>query len=259
MRASLLAALLLSTAVLPAQCATFRVPEFAQPITISLGHNAPNGAGFNTLTIRADGHATTFHPRNAVACAPSVKEDRKKDISRAGIEGMQLDSSLCFFTGQFGADMAKHTLLAFVSEGGASDAAPVLVIGFDANGLPYKVLERDELDLTSLISKPDGSALLIGKPTLSQVMASLDYNSHKDPYATTYDPFAVYIITAGKPATYSLVESRSYNVEHYVWAGPKSSESYSVLYNIPGHSKPFGASAREADEILSRAEKERKQ
>ena len=259
MRASLLATLLLYTSALSAQRATLRVPEFEQPITISLGDSAPSGDGFNSVTIHAGGHATTFHPRNPIACAAPNKEDRKRDISWAGVEGMRLDGSLCFYVGQFGANGSKHTILLFVSEGGASDAAPVLVIGFHVDGVPYKLLERDELDVASFINRPDGSALLIGKPTLSQVIAPLGYDPRRDPYATTYDPFAVYIITPDKPATYSLAESRSYNVKHYVWAGPKSSESYSVLYNIPGHSEPFVASAREANEILGGAEKERKQ
>ena len=193
-----------------------------------------------------------------MACAPSDTVERKKALSWAGIEGMRLDASLCFYVGEFGSGTSKHSILAFVSEGGASDAAPVFVIGFNTNGIPYKALERDEFDLTALVSKADGSALLIGKPTLSQVIAKPDYDSRKDAYATTYDPFAVYVITPNMSATYSLQESRRYNIEHYVWAGPKSSESYAVLYNIPGHIKPFGTPAGNASKLLARAELERK-
>jgi hypothetical protein len=258
MRTTVVAAFLLLTVSMVAQHAIVHVPESAEPIRISLGNSKQGTVGLNSIAIYANGHAVTFHPRNAIACAPASKEARKQDISWAQIGGMKLDDSLCFFRGQFGAEGKRHTILVFVSEGGASDAAPVFVIGFDENGLPYKLLERDELDLTSLISEPDGSALLIGKPTLSQVMAPLDCDPHKDPYATTYDPFAVYVLNSGKPAVYSLSESRDYNLEHYVWAGPKASESYAVLYNIPGHTRPFGASAQKADDILRRARQERK-
>lgn len=258
MRAPIVAILLLLPATMFAEKVTLRIPEFSEPIRISLTGSLPNGQGFNSITVHANGHLATFHPHNAVACAPSDKEVRKQDITWDHIGGMKLDSSLCFYVGQFGETPARHTVLAFVSEGGASDAAPVLVIGFNADGIPYRILEREELDLTSLITKPDGSALLIGKPTLSQVMANIDYNPEKDPYATTYDPFAVYVIAPGKPAIYSLAQSRTYNIEHYVWAGPKSSESYMVLYNIPGHTKPFVATAHAAETLLAKAKPERK-
>lgn len=249
--------LLIGSAI--AQRATLRIPESSEPVRISLQNIAPNKSGFTSILIRANGQTVTFHPRNAIACAQATKEERKGDITWAEIEGMRLDDSLCFYVGDFGEGSAKHTLLAFRSEGGASDAAPVFVIGFKADGTPYKVLERDEFDLTSLTTSPDGSALLIGKPTLSQVMAKIDYDSRKDPYATTYDPYAVYVIGANQPAAYSLQESRVYNLQHYVWAGPKSSEEYSVLYNIPGHIKPFVLTDQKANEALKRAERERKQ
>lgn len=258
MKAPLLTAFLLLVNALVAQHVTLRIRESAEPINISFKKNEPTGGGFRSIVIRSNGRETTLRARNVMACAPASKDERKRDISWSYIEGMRLDGSLCFYVGEFGVDTAKHTILAFVSEGWASDAAPVIVIGFNTSGLPYKVIERDELDLTSLVSKPDGSALLIGKPTLSQVIAPLDYDSHKDPYATTYDPFAVYVVSPNRLATYSLSESRRYNVEHYVWAGPKSSESYAVLYNIPGHSKPFGVAADKASAILSRAAQEAK-
>jgi hypothetical protein len=259
MRAPLLAVPLLFTTATVAQHAILRVPESAEPVRISLRSGTRKDVGFTSITINANGRAITFHPRNATACVPATKEERMGDISWAGINGMKLDSSLCFYVGQFGTDVAKHTLLAFVGEGGASDAAPVFIIGFDTSGTPYKALERGELDLTSLISREDGSALVAGKPTLSQVMAPLNYDPHKDAHATTYDPFAVYVVTPGNVAVYSLEESRKYNLEHYVWAGPKSSESYLVFYNIPGHAKPFGAKKEEANALLARAGQDRKQ
>ena len=258
MRASLLTAFLSLAHALVAQHITLRVHEAAAPIKISIKGDADKSAGFRSIVVSSNGHETTFRARNVMACAPASSEERSKDISWSGIEGMRLDASHCFYVGKFGSGTAKHSILAFVSEGSASNAAPVFVIGFNTNGIPYKALERDELDLTSLVSNSDGSALLIGKPTLSQVIAKPDYDSRKEPYATTYDPFAVYVVTPNRSATYSLPESRRYNVEHYVWAGPKSSESYAVLYNIPGHSKPFSVAADKASTMLSRAAQERK-
>jgi len=75
-------------------------------------------------------------------------------------------------------------------------------------------------------------------------------NSSKAPYATTYDPYSVYIVQVEGSADYSLAASRKYNQVHYVWAGPHSREDFAVFYNVPGHTKPFGASATQLDKLL---------
>lgn len=249
MRALLLATCSLLATAAVAQHATLRIPESAEPIKISLASNTQNSSEFTSITIRADGHTVTFHPRNPIACAPAAGEDRKRDISWFGIQGMKLDGSLCFYIGQFGAGAAEHTLLAFISEGGASDAAPVFVIGFGTEGTPYKVLERDELDLTALKSIDTNSAIIIGSPTLSEMVYG---NAHDEPkpYATTYDPFAVYLVRSGQPAAFSLTETRRYNLENYVWRGSKMSEDWAVVYNLPGHPKRFLVPTNEVDTLF---------
>ena len=71
------------------------------------------------------------------------------------------------------------------------------------------------------------------------------------PYATTYDPYAVYIVQPDKPAAYSLAETRKYNQAHYVWAGTHSREDVGVLFNLPGHHGPVLSTPAHIDEILT--------
>ncbi len=83
-------------------------------------------------------------------------------------------------------------------------------------------------------------------------MAGDGFAGDEGPYATTYDPFAVYIVQRMGDSVYSSDASRSYNLEHYVWAGPHSREDYAVVYNLPGHPKPFGTPASRLDTIMSK-------
>jgi hypothetical protein len=137
-----------------------------------------------------------------------------------------------------------------MGEGIASDACAMLLIGFDTKGQPYKLLEKETMEVTSFLKQAGKSALIVGKPTLSQVVGNID-NPTSGPYATTYDPFAVNVLpaTPGK-AVYSLEESRLYNQQHYVWAGSHSSETTFVYYNIPKHPKPFAAPASDVNKLV---------
>ena len=124
------------------------------------------------------------------------------------------------------------------------------MLGFSADGTPYKVLESKEFDPTSFQQTYNGDALIVGKASLSQVMAGDGSNNSKTPYATTYDPFSVFIIHNLSKAEYSLAESRKYNQEHYVWAGPRTREDYAVLYNLPSHRRLMGAPASRVAALL---------
>jgi hypothetical protein len=245
----------LTSATLSAQRVLIHIPEIEGPVTVSLSQPAKDDLGFSVLTVRVNGHATVFRPKNPIACAPPDVEARKNDLDWANIKGMPFDHSFCFHRAEYG-NQAKHTLLAFMSHGFASDAGPIFVLGFQADGTPYKALERDELDLFALEpSTTDETTRIIGFPTLSQVMFGEGLNGSKAPYATTYDPRAVYIIRPGSPATYSVEASRRYNEQHYVWAGPTVSESYAVVYNYPGRPKPFGIPAKKLDALFAKLPK----
>ena len=97
--------------------------------------------------------------------------------------------------------------------------------------------------------------LIIGKRNLSEVFGGEGYNGDKRPYATTYDPYSVYVVKPNLPANYSLEESRLYNEQHYVWAGPKSREDYAVIWNVKGKPNPFGVQAKQLDSILATSTK----
>ena len=250
---------LLLCSSLAAQEATIRIPESREPVRIVLSQPVPQFGTFQSVIVRVGGHATTFRTRNGVACAPKDTDERKHDLDWSEIEGMQLDRSLCFHRAEYGSGEEKHTILAFIGHGGASDAGPAFLIGFKSDGMPYKVLERNELDISAFIpNDADGSVHIVGFPTLSQVSYGEGYNGSKEPYATTYDPRAVYVVRPGDAAKYSLEESRAYNLKHYVWAGPMVSERYAVIYNYPGHAKPFGAPEKKAAELLDKLKEQPK-
>jgi hypothetical protein len=215
---------------------------------------APHSMGnFSSVKIESAGNTVVFTPKNPIAHIPS---DRKEKLSRGLWEnpsGLRIDPSRFFFRGEYTSDSEPHTLLFFISEGYASEAPPLLVIGFSYVGEPYKVLELDEFDMTAFQKASDNTALIIGNATLSQVMGGDGGNGSKAPYATTYDPFSVFIVPTEGNAYYSLEDSRRYNQQHYVWAGPHSREDYAVLYNLPGHPKPMGAPASRVEALLGGA------
>jgi hypothetical protein len=233
-----------------AQRATYTVPETGQVITLSFHSEAPNKNIFDSIDITSTDKHVHFIPKYGVARIPATADERKSGGFRVNIPGLKLHPSRYFLTGKYGTDPDVHSLLFFVGQAGASDAAPTFVLGFSETGEPYKVLERDYLDVTSFQSTLDGTALIIGKETLSQVMGGDGYNGSTKPYATTYDPFSVFTVRPENKAAYSLVESRTYNQNHYVWAGPKAREDYAVLYNLPRHPKPQGAPASRVESLL---------
>jgi hypothetical protein len=233
-----------------AQQTAFRLPETGQDITLSFHPVSGRKDSFDSIDVISTGKHFHFSAKNTVARIPSNAEARRLDGFRVDIPGLRLHPSRYFLVGKYGADSDVHTLLFFVGLVGASNAAPSLVLGFSATGDPYKVLERVYLDVSSFQPTTDGTALIVGKETLSQVMAGDGGNGSTKPYATTYDPFSVFTVQPTRKAEYSLVESRTYNQAHYVWAGPKSREDYAVFYNLPHHPKLVGAPASCIDALL---------
>lgn len=241
-------ALGLATALTAPQ-ATVRIPDSPNPVVIHLGDPLPDQRGFQTLTISTNGHRATYKPHALLNCKTKAPET---DLTWTKISGMTLDPSGCFFTGTFGTPSDRHTILVFRNEAGDSSAAPVFIVGFQPGGVAYRVLDQDAFDPIDLISRDDGTALLIGAPTLSQIAYGAGSDGDTRPYATTYDPKAVYVLTPGKAATYSLEESRHYNEQHYAWAGPAASEEKLVVFHYPGRPKPFLASSKEAAELFAK-------
>jgi hypothetical protein len=236
--------------VVLAQHTTFTLPETGQVIRVSLERVPGRSDSFNSVdVISAEKHFHLAATHN-VARIPATPEERRTEGFWTDIPGLTLHPSRYFLVSKYGTATNAHTLLFFVGQAGGSDAAPVLVIGFSETGSPYKVLEREYLDVISFQSAADGTALIVGKDTLSQVMGGEGGNGSTKPYATTYDPFSVFIVHVGDKANYSLEESRSYNKKHYVWAGSRSRADYAVFYNVPGHHRFFGAPASQAEALL---------
>ncbi len=239
-----------------AQRTAFTLPETGQDITLSFHPVSDRKDSFDSIDVISAGKHFHFSAKNTVARIPANAEARRVDGFWVEIPGLKLHPSRYFLVGKYGSDTDVHTLLFFVGLASASDAAPSLILGFSATGEPYKVLEREYLDVSSFQSAADGTALIVGKDVLSEVMAGDGFNGSTKPYATTYDPFSVFIVNAGDKATYSLVESRRYNQEHYVWAGPRSREDYAVFHNIPGHHGLFGAPVSQTETLLGGKKKQ---
>lgn len=247
-------ALVLSIAI-SAQCANAQsakllLPETNHEATVILTKPGVQGS-FRSLTIVSNEKPTMFTPKNPVVRIPVTAGEKLERGIWTDIAGLKLHSSRNFLQGSYKIDSQSHTMLFFLGEAGTG-AAPVFVVGFTDDGKPFKVLDQTEFDVTSLEPSSDG-ALIVGKTSLSEVMSGDGGNGSKTPYATTYDPFSVYIVRPSIPAAYSLEASRAYNEKNYVWAGPKVREDYAVLYNIPGHHKPFGAPASKINELLPHA------
>lgn len=253
-RAYLLAATILAlwAPAIPAQNVSITVPDVGR-VTLSFIAQPHSNNNFRSIIIRSAGKSVSFNPKYPIAHIPSNPSERMSRGLWDHISGVQLDPSRYFFRGDYISDSQLHTLFFFVGEGWASDAAPLLVIGFTYMGEPYKVLARDNFDMTSFLQASDNTALIIGKPTMSQIMGGDGGNGSKAPYATTYDPFSVFIVHVEGTAYYSLSASRRYNQERYVWAGQHSREDYAVAYNIPGHKNPFGTPASRIGKLVGGA------
>jgi hypothetical protein len=240
--------LIASYQVAAGESVNFSLPETNKLLSFTF-HSKPGGnISFRSFQVDSEGKHFNFTARTPIARIPANLKERR--ALGYDIPGLKLHPSRYFFVGRYGTDADSHTLLFFISEAGASDAAALLIIGFSTSGDPYKVLERDYFDVTSLQSTPDGTGLIVGKETLSQVMGGDGFNGSTKPYATTYDPFSVFIVHPEGKAVYSLVVSRSYNQKHYVWAGSHSREDYAVLYNLPEHHGLVGAPTSRVQALL---------
>jgi hypothetical protein len=229
--------------------ATIHPPELPQPLQL-IFESADTGRGFTRIVFRSTDGSYTISSAYVLRRL-NTPGDPRADTPDFNVPNLRFDSSRYFRIGHYTDSLGEHTLLFFMGEGIASDACAMLLMGFDTNGKPYKLLEKETFEVTSFSQSTDGKpALIVGKPTLSQVMGNID-NPTSRPYATTYDPFAVYVLTAApQKAVYSLEESRRYNQQHYVWSGPHSSETTFVYYNIPNHRKPFAAPASDVGKFV---------
>lgn len=225
--------------------ATIHPAEFTQPIHLSF-ESAATSRDFTKIRFRSAKGTYT------VSSAFGLRRLNSPDAPDFDIPYLPFDKSQYFRIGRYTNVSGKHTLLFFSGDAFASDASALLVIGFDTEGLPYKLLEKESLELTAFILPTnDKPALIVGKPTLSQVQSKNFDNPTSGPYATTYDPFAVYVLSnSPAKAIYSLNQSRLYNQQHYVWIGPHSSEKTLVYYKIPSHPKPFTAPASDLNKFV---------
>jgi hypothetical protein len=236
-----------------AERVTITPPDIGRSITLTFQPEPHSAGNFHSIDINSVGMNFRFVPKTPFARIPTEADARLSAGLPDKIPGLKLDLSRFFFRGEYISDGEPRTLLFFASEPGGSDASALLVIGFSYVGMPYKVLELSKFDLTSFEQAGDNNALIIGRATLSQVMAGHGGNGSKAPYATTYDPYSVFIAHMEGRAYSSPTASRRYNEAHYVWAGPHSREDYAVLYNLPTHPKPLGAPASRVDALLGSA------
>jgi hypothetical protein len=228
------------------------LPETNSRVIVNLRMPAPNDWGFNAIDLSMQDQTFHIATKNPVACIPKDKGARlSTGLIVEQIPGMTLDASRCFFRGSYTANTEVHTLLLFVGQPGASDPGPALILGFNQAGKPFKVLTREEFDVYGLETTVTGEAHIIGKATTSEQISCL-VKKRTEPYADTYDPFSVYVVHDGLPATYSLTESRAYNLKNYVWAGPNSREDYGVIFNLPGHTRPVGGTPARIDALMKK-------
>ena len=233
-----------------AQSTTLKLAEINANITLSLVPDKQFPKDFRTIVIRSSGTTTRLTANDQIIRIPATREERKSAfIWSADAPGLKLDPSRYFLVGTYTVDAKPHTLLFFLSDAAASDATPLLVIGFSDTGKPFKIFER-QFELTAF-ERANGGALMIGNETISQGVCGT--SDPKAPSATTYDPYSVFLIKPDQSPRYLLDASRAYNRKHYVWAGPKMSESISVIYNLPGHPNAFAASNSRADLLLAKA------
>ncbi len=238
------------TAALQQNPKTVRIllPETNQRISISLTDHQHSNDRYSLISMRSNGITTQIPSRYGIIRIPLTKVQRKDQfIWAADTPGLRLDPTGDFLIGQYTTAGKQHMLLFFLSESYASDATPLLVIVFSSHGQPFKVFER-EFEPSSFQQTDDG-ALLIGKETVSQGICIASQPGA--PSASTYDPYSVFRLAPGSKAMYLPEASRLYNQKHYVWAGPKMREDFTVIRNLPGHPKIFGVSSAKAARLLA--------
>jgi hypothetical protein len=233
---------------------TLHLPETGGDVSIQCASIVRDGnEEFRTITLTFAGHTSRLVATNGLSYL-------KTPIKGAGIQpadpirGLAIDRSRLFFTGHYSSEGKSHTVLVFVGSSGLN-GSPLFVVGFHDDGTPYKLLELDQYNMYAFAQKENDPPQIIGKHSMSEVFRTEGYSGDKKPYATTYDPYSIYVVRPNLPANYSLEESKLYNQHHYVWAGPKSREDYAVVWNVKGKPNPFGAQAKRLDEILATATK----
>lgn len=171
------------------------------------------------------------------------------------IKRLAIDPTGYFLRGHYESGTEERTLLFFIglSSGGGSDPESLLIFSFRGDCTPYQIFQSGTFDLASFETNSSGVPVLIGKHSLSQVMAGADgARLSGKPYATTYDPYSVYRINLAEEtqASYSLLDSESYNNSHYCWSGPHMSEAKAVVYNLSKSKRPLCMSADRAQKII---------
>jgi len=105
--------------------------------------------------------------------------------------------------------------------GAAEDPDPyaIRVLHVAANGRVQTLYSNEAFELTGIADlNKDGVPELIGRPSWSQMDAKC---------LSTYDPTAVLRLSGGQYVDDEKL-SKTYNIAHYVWAGPKSREDIAV-------------------------------
>jgi hypothetical protein len=231
-----------------AQSTKFFLPETGATITLSFTPDKQFPEDFRTIVIRSSGMTTRFTAHDQMIRIPATRQERKEAfIWSADASGLKIHPSHYFLVGQYSVDAKPHTLLFFLSDATASDAAPLLIIGFSDQGVPFKLFER-QYELTSF-EPTDTGALITGNESISQAMC--DSGDPHAPSSTSYDPFSIFLVQPNAKPVYQLDASRDYNLKHYVWAGPHSSEATAVIYNLPGHPKIFAVPVARHDKLMA--------
>jgi hypothetical protein len=231
-----------------AQSTKLLLPETGSTITLSFTPDKQFPEDFRTIVIRSSATTTRFTAHDQMIRIPATRQERKDAfIWSADAVGLKIHPSRYFLVGQYTIDAKPHTLLFFLSDATASDAAPLLIIGFSDQGVPFKLFER-QYELTSF-EPTDTGALITGNESISQAMC--DSGDPHAPSSTTYDPFSIFLLQPDAKPLYQPEASRDYNRKHYVWAGPHASEAIAVIYNLPGHLKNFAVPVARHDKLMA--------
>ncbi|MEZ2347311.1 hypothetical protein [Terriglobus sp. RCC_193] len=200
---------------------------------------------FRNLQISVDGQLKVVRSRYDLTFIPRGTEERREVLWP--VRGLERDKSGCFMSSRLSISGHERLFLFLFGMPMASDPGSVLVIGVNEVGEPYKVIESEMLSLVSFTSSVDGQIQLLAKPSFSQVMRG---DGRATPYATTYDPFWVYLISPSGEASLSTSKSEAYNRSHYVWAGMKTREDIAVVFRKG--SRPLAVPFSQLDKYLGK-------
>ena len=228
----------------------------SQPVALTLralsGKEEIQTGDFNEVVFRIGSRTFRFNTITPqVRLKPSLFNP-PDDFSK--VHGVSVDATGYFLRGRYDSGSGDRTLLFFIGLPSGSDSNPgsLLVLSFRSDCTPYQVFQSGTFGLTSFETDSSGVPVLVGRHSLSQVMAGADGAWQSgNPYATTYDPYSVYRIgPAEAPAKYSLEDSEKYNRAHYCWAGPQMSEAKAVAYNLSGRKEVECMSADRARNLI---------